>query len=92
MLVRLRGSSPNSGIVIGSRVGNMYLLKARPVCALVHESDSDSLCELWHRRNVQFDESRSFGKSHEPIPTVEENEEQEALKVEERPAPASTGT
>jgi hypothetical protein len=50
VLVRPRASSPSSGRVIGSREGNLYLLKAQPVRALVHDSDNDNLCELWHRR------------------------------------------
>jgi hypothetical protein len=43
-----RGSSFDSTEVIGARDGSLYRLIGQPTQALVH--DSDSLCELWHRR------------------------------------------
>jgi hypothetical protein len=48
VLIRLKESSPNITQVIWVREGNLYRLQGETVRALVH--NSDSLCELWHKR------------------------------------------
>jgi hypothetical protein len=51
VLIHPRGSSLDSGQVIGVRHGKLYRLLFQPLCALVASSDSNrQLCELWHRR------------------------------------------
>jgi hypothetical protein len=50
-LIHPRGSSLDSGQVIGVRDGDLYRLLFQPLLALVASSDSGGqLCELWHRR------------------------------------------
>jgi hypothetical protein len=51
VLIYPRGSSIDSGQVIGVREGNLYRLLFQPLLALVASSDNNEhLCELWHRR------------------------------------------
>jgi hypothetical protein len=51
VLIHSRGSSLDSGQVIGVRDGDPYILLFQPLLALVASSDnSGQLCELWHRR------------------------------------------
>jgi hypothetical protein len=48
VLVRLEKASPNNVVVVGVREGTLYMLQGKPIQDMVH--DSDSLCELWHKR------------------------------------------
>ena len=48
VLICPEGASLDTEVRIGVREGNLYKLQGKPVQALVN--DSDSPCELWHRR------------------------------------------
>jgi hypothetical protein len=51
VLIHPRGSSLDSGQVIGVRDGDLYILLFHPFLALVASNNKNSqLCELWHRR------------------------------------------
>jgi hypothetical protein len=51
VLIHPRGSSLDSGQVIGVRDGDLYRLLFQPLLALVASSDNNcQLCELWHHR------------------------------------------
>jgi hypothetical protein len=50
VLMYPKGSSITSSKVIGIRHGKLYKLMFQPARALIHNTNNNDLCELWHRR------------------------------------------
>jgi hypothetical protein len=50
VLLHPKGSSVTTTKVIGIRQGKLYRLMFQPARALIHNSNNNDLCEVWHRR------------------------------------------